>query len=269
MASPFVDWEDIIENFRDANEKLKKYHDPEDLKVFVNTVLGETWEEADHVDDAVDKDTIESRAEVYGADIPEGVLILTAAIDVQDNRFEVEIRGWARDYESWGIYKTEIPGVMIQDEPWNELEEYLSQKLHFEDGRELNIAGFAIDTGGHHTNKVYKWIKKMKTAGLKCYGIKGYAGKAGIPLLHKRTVVEITEEKGGKKYVVDRTVINIIGVDSGKEDITKRLKIMEPGAGYCHFPAEVNRGYDHDYYEGLTSESKVRKRLAAYIKKCG
>lgn len=267
MASPFVEWSEIIENFNDAMDKLKKFHDTKDLQVFVNTVLGETWDETDYVDDKVDEEKLEDTAESYAADIPDGVLILTAAVDVQDDRFEVEIRGWAREYETWGIYKTEIYGELITDEPWDRLEEFLDQTFYYEDGQELNVAGFAIDTGGHFTNKTYKWIKKMKSKGKKCYGVKGYAGKPDIPLIYKKTVVDITEERGKKKVVVDRTLIHILGVDSGKDDIMKRLKIEEAGPGYCHFPKEDGRGYDEEYFKGLTSESQITKKVNGMLKK--
>ena len=105
----------------------------------------------------------------------------------------------------------------------------------------------------------------MKKQGKKCFGIKGYAGKPGIPLLHNRTVVEIKEERKGKEVVVDRTMIQILGVDAGKEDITRRLGISEPGPGYCHFP--VGRGYDQTYYEGLTSEQQMEKKVNGVYKK--
>lgn len=267
LASPFVDWQEIIDNFKEAKERLERFHDPEDMKVFINTVLGETWEETSFVDNEVDENALESRMETYVADIPEGVLLLTAAIDVQDNRFEVEIRGWAREYETWGIYKTEIYGELITDEPWEQLEAYLDQTLYFEDGTGLNIAGFAIDTGGHFTNRTYKWIKKMRGKGKKCYGVKGYAGKPGIPLIYKKTVVDIKEERGNKTVTVDRTMIYILGVDSGKEDITRRLQIKEAGAGYCHFPAGAGRGYDEEYFRGLTSERQINKKVNGVIKK--
>lgn len=266
MASPFVEWQEIIENFQDANEKIKKFHDVEDMKVFVNTVLGEVWEET-ALGEQVSEEMLETRMEMCKADIPEGVLLLTAAVDVQDNRFEVEIRGWARDYETWGIYKTEIYGDLITDEPWEQLEAYLSQTLYFEDGTQLNIAGFAIDTGGHFTNKTYKWIKKMKAAGKKCYGVKGYAGKPDIPLIYKKTIVDIKEEHGGKQIVVDRTLIYIIGVDSGKEDIANRLQIEEAGKGYCHFLQGDGRGYDDEYFKGLTAEHQITKKVNGVIKK--
>ena len=266
MASPFVEWSEIIENFKDADEKVKKFHDVEDLKVFVNTVLGEPWEETS-LGESVSEEVLETRMEVCRADIPEGVLLLTAAVDVQDNRFEVEIRGWARDYETWGIYKTEIYGDLITDEPWNRLEAYLNQPLYFEDGTELNVAGFAIDTGGHFTNRTYKWIKKMRAAGKKCYGVKGYAGKPEIPLIYKKTIVDIKEEHGGKQVVVDRTLIYILGVDAGKEDITNRLQIEESGKGYCHFLQGDGRGYDDEYFKGLTSEHQINKKVNGMIKK--
>jgi phage terminase large subunit GpA-like protein len=267
LASPFVDWEEIIENFKDANERLEKFHDPEDLKVFINTVLGETWDDTKYVDSAVNEDELENKAEHYGADIPEGVLLLTAAVDVQDDRFEVEIRGWARNFESWGIYKTEIYGELFTDEPWDRLEAYLDQTLFFEDGASLGIAAFGIDSGGHYTNRAYKWIKAMRAKGKKCYGLKGYAGKPDIKLIHKRTVVDIKEERNGKQYVVDRTLIYIIGVDSGKEDITNRLTIEEPGPGYCHFPDGNERGYDKAYYRGLTCEKQITKKVNGILKK--
>lgn len=268
MASPWVSWKEIIKDFKDAKAKLDKYHDPNDLKTFINTVLGESWKETELDEESVDDKTLAKRAEHYEADIPDGVLLLTAAVDVQDNRFEIEVRGWARDYETWGIYKTEIYGNLEKSGVWDELEEYLKTTFYFGDGRELNIAATAIDTGGHYTNATYKWIKYMKKKGKRVYGVKGYSQKPDIPLVYKRTKVDIKEEtKNGKEVVVDSTVIHILGVDAGKEDITKRLTIEKPGEGYCHFPSNPGRGYDKEYYEGLTSEHKIDKEVRGVLKK--
>lgn len=274
LASPYIEWVDIIDQFKKATERLEKFHDPEDLKVFINTVLGESWDETQESSDSLDEETIEERAEHYLADIPDGVLLLTAAIDVQDDRFEIEVRGWTRDFESWGIYKKEIYGDLIKQEAWNELEEYLRTTFRFADGRELNIAAFGIDSGGHHTNRVYKWVKLMKKRGKKAYAFKGYAGKPDLELIHKRTVVEIKEKQGDRDVVIDHTVLHIIGVDSGKDDIMHRLEIDVPGEGYCHFPSNAGRGYDHEYYKGLLSERKIVKKVqgrykSVWVKKAG
>ena len=46
----------------------------------------------------------------------------------------------------------------------------------------------------------------------------------------------------------------IVGVDSIKRTLLARLRIEEPGAGYCHFP----EGRDLDYFRGLMSEKPIR-----------
>ena len=82
----------------------------------------------------------------------------------------------------------------------------------------------------------------MTQKGKSVYGIKGYAQKAGIPLVYKVSDVDIKEEtSSGKKVVVDHTKLYTLGVDAGKEDIQNRLVISEPGEGYCHFPSNGGR----------------------------
>lgn len=275
MASPYVEWKEIVDKFLKAKHKADKFHDVEDLKAFINTVLGECWEEGDLDENHVEEKTLMERAEHYHADLPDGVIVLTAAVDVQDNRLEVEVRGWARDYETWGIYKTELYGNPVENQVWADLEEYLKTTFRFKDGRELNIAAVCIDTGGHHTNKTYKWVKSMKKRGKRVDGVKGYAGKDDVYFLHKKTPVVIKDvDKQGKEIIIDRTYIQILGVDAGKEDIMNRLKIEEPGEGYCHFPSNGGRGYDHEYFEGLLSESKIYKKVNGkykyvWVKKSG
>ena len=130
------------------------------------------------------------------------------------------------------------------------------------------MAAAAIDTGGSHTNRVYKWVRYMKKKGKRIYGIKGYTGSNEVPLIYHQTKVDIKEKmKDGKDVVVDSTAIWILGVSSGKDDISNRLKIEEPGEGYCHFPSNQGRGYGQEYYKGLLSESKVTKKVRGVIKK--
>lgn len=264
LASHFIEWGEIVERFKYANERLKDHRDPEELKSFVNTVLGEPFDELDFedVDRKIDDSELLKKTEEYEAELPDGVIVLTAAADVQDNRLEVEVKGWGRDFESWGILKTEIYGKLENDDaPWDALETLLQRKFIFKSGRELGISAFAIDTGGHHTNKVYRWTKSIKGKGVKVYPVKGYANKPNIPLYYKRTAVEIKEEVKGKQVVVDRTVLYIIGVDAGKDDISDRLQIEEPGPGFCHFPSDPESGYDARYFKGLTSEVRIEKKV--------
>lgn len=242
LASPWKHWEEIIREFKEAQHELKVNGDINKMKTWINTTLGETWEERGA---SADDDSLIGRREKYEAEIPDGVLLLTAGVDVQDDRFEIEITGWGRGYESWGVRYDKIFGDMEKDETWDKLEEYLDRELYFASGSGLLIACTCIDTGGHYTTECYKWLKKMEAKNKKIYGIKGMGGP-GIPLIHKVSK--------NNEYKVK---IFILGVDSGKEILMTRLKIEEEGPGYCHFPSNSELGYNETYIKGLNSEQRV------------
>lgn len=101
LASTFCGWKEIVQKFIVAKEQLDQGN-PEGMKVWVNTELGETWEERG---EQVEDTELFNRREIYDAVVPEEVLVLTAGVDVQDDRFEVEIVGWGVGKESWGIYQ--------------------------------------------------------------------------------------------------------------------------------------------------------------------
>ncbi len=85
--SPFTTWVQIVYDWLDA---LK---DPNGLKTFVNTTLGETWEEA--VGEKLDHQVLMDKVVHYTAAVPARVVYLTAGIDSQRNRFEMYVWGWA------------------------------------------------------------------------------------------------------------------------------------------------------------------------------
>ena len=241
-------WQDIIYEWQDANKDRKEYGDTEKLKTFINTVLGEPWEERGK---GADDDSLLARRERYMAEIPNGVLLLTAAVDVQDDRFEVEIVGWGRGYESWGIKYEKLPGNLELDETWDALADYLDKEIFFSSGAGLLIAATCIDTGGHYTTKCYQFLKRMEKRGKLIFGIKGMSrgsSKAGdgIPLLH---MISTNNQYGVKVF--------ILGVDSGKEIVVSRLATVDEGPGYCHFPINRELGYDETYIKGLNSEQRV------------
>ena len=119
MASSWRSWEEIIKDFKNANDDFKNTGSYEALKVFVNTALGESWELRGK---SADDDSLIIRRELYSADLPEGVLLLTAGVDVQDDRFEIEVVGWGKGYESWGIQYHKIYCNPAKQESWEKLE---------------------------------------------------------------------------------------------------------------------------------------------------
>ncbi len=169
--------------------------------------------------------------------------MLTVAIDTQDDRFELEVMGWGLGKESWGIKYMVIHGDLKQEKPWQELSDVLLQTYTTEDGRVLSLACGCMDSGGHFTTEVYKFCKQRYHQ--RIFAIKGQGG--AVPLYKNPSTSNIANAP-----------LIIIGVDEGKNLVYSRLSIEEPGAGYCHFPLEEDRGYNDNYFKGLTAEVKIR-----------
>lgn len=234
LASPWERWETIIKEFKIAKK------DKEKLKTWVNTTLGESWE--DDEGEGTDENTLIKRRETYNAELPDDVLLLTAGIDVQDNRFEIEVVGWGLDKESWGIeYKT-FYGDLGQPAIWNQLDEYLMKTFYYNNGESLRISSACIDSGGHFTDEVYRFVKDKEHR--RIFAIKGYGGDR--PFIGKPS-----------RNTRNKAVLFPIGVDLGKENIFLRLQTEFEGPGYCHFPTEIEKGYDEVYFKGLCSEKRV------------
>ncbi|AKL95004.1 phage terminase GpA [Clostridium aceticum] len=236
LASPWERWETIIKEFKDAKAKGR-----EALKTFVNTYLGESWEDLEG--EVNDEEALIKRRERYGCPVPEGVLLLTAGVDVQDDRLEVEVVGWGVGKESWGIEYKIFYGDPGQDFVWNELDQYLMHEWSFGNGEDVGISCVCIDSGGHYTNEVYKFCKAREHR--RIFAIKGYGGsdKAFI----------------GKPSRSNREKVALfpLGVDKGKELIISRIKVAFEGPGYCHYPIEQEKGYNEEYFKGLCSERRV------------
>ena len=103
------------------------------------------------------------RREYYKADIPDKALLLTAGVDVQDDRLEAEVVGWGIGRESWGIEYRVFMGNPGATQVWHDLDEFLQRQWLYEDGRAIGIAGTCVDSGGHHTQEVYEFTKPRET----------------------------------------------------------------------------------------------------------
>ncbi|UAT29516.1 phage terminase large subunit family protein [Bacillus badius] len=234
LVSPWSSWPEIVRSFlvakRDGNEKLK---------VWMNTVLGESWEEA--ASEQIEPEDLFNRREKYVAEVPDPVKILTAAVDTQDDRFEIEVIGWGSGKESWGIEYHVIRGDLKQNKIWDELDEYLSRTWTKRDGKRFGIACTCMDSGGHFTQEVYRFTKRRESR--RIYAIKGKSAKKGdyVPL-----VAGYSRPRPIKALLVS------LGVNDGKARLMSNLRIEEPGPNYCHFPE--GKGYGPDYFSGITAE---------------
>lgn len=244
FCSPWMSWEKIAIEFCEAG------NDPEKLQVVFNTRLGKLWEDRG---DLMDEDVLLARREDYGTradnspvELPDGVLLLTCAVDVQDNRLEYEVAGYGKYFESWGIKRGFIMGDPNQDEVWDRLDAVIDRVYYFKNNHGLAISITLVDSGGHCTQSVYEQCRKRQYKHV--FAIKGKAGSDGIPYIRPATKVPIRDNKKITCWLYT------IGVDAGKSAIMNGLKKTTPGAGYYHFPANPDAGYDATYFAGLLSE---------------
>ena len=238
FMSPWSDWRDICHQF------LKAQDDPELLKVFKNTVLGEVWEQ--HVKSGL-SETLYDRREHYDAEIPTGVLVLTMGVDTQDNRLEYEVVGWDRNAQSWGIERGIIPGRADAPGVWKEIDSLLDKEWELKNGMRMKILASFIDSGGHFTQEVYRECAKRQSK--RIWAIKGEAGEGKQ---YCRPMKRNPDRTEGMKF--------IISVDEGKSGIMYEAGVDEPGPNYMHFPIDYRRGYDEEYFKGLISEQMVVHR---------
>lgn len=237
FSSPWLSWEKIALEFQNS------YRDPEKLKVVYNTLFGESFEDRTGRQDEAE---VEARAEEYEAELPDGVLVLTCAVDTQDDRLEYEVVGHGWHKETWGIRYGVLPGDPDLDFVWEQLDEVIDKTYYFKNGRGLRISITLVDSGGNKTQSVYKHTRDRLSK--RVFSVKG-RGTEGVPFIDKASTVYIGGDKGKKCWLY------IIGVDAGKAEIMNAVQVQTAGPRYMHFPK--GRGYDSKYYRGLLSERLV------------
>lgn len=243
LYSTFSSMADMATAYIDAKQ------DPsgEKMKAFLNTRLAEAYEERDGEIDA--SDLIELQDSYDTSAIPEEVLLLVAAVDVQKNRLELEIKGYgigadtdSEKYsvpQSWGIDYLQLDGDPALPTVWDDLKTLLSQTFQTPSGRQLRISVTAVDTG-YLAHRVYRFVRQNPRRGF--VAVKG-ASTPGKPIITKPT-------NAGDPPVKLWT----IGTETAKDSIANRLELKDKTRpGFCHF----GKHYPESYFKQLRSEKPV------------
>ena len=245
FSSPWLTWAEIMREWLEARGI------PSRENVVYNTRFGLSYKLAGYYDD---ENVFLERREDYPAELPDGVLLLTAAVDVQANRLEYEIAGWGEDFERWGILREIVRGEPNQLSTWRSLDDVLDRTFHFANGVPQKVARTFIDSG-YSTTTVYDYCKANVRRGR--FAIKGRAGM-GLPLLYQYG----NPKKAG-------ILLTILGVDNGKQEVMSNLGITTTGAGFMHYPRDDEfvgkRGYDATYFKGLISEHKIVRKSGGIL----
>jgi len=242
MLSTFtaVTLQSMVESWIDANGKGK-----DSIRVFINTKLAEGWEDRGA---RVDPQGFMARREDYGpgVEVPAGAVALTCGIDVQGNRFELQVIGWGAADERWVIDYRVIDGSPKMPETWELVLQAIGRKYRHASGVELPIHITFIDSG-HEAEAVYNFVLKYQTRRIHCS--KGYGGKTGDPIIGKAS-----PPRGSR-----RVPLYPINVDDAKRNIMSSLDMKLPGPSYCHFPLHLDT-VDEEYFSMLVAEHEETVR---------
>ncbi len=241
LCSPWVELRDLVSDFVEANRKKDK----SGLQEFVNLKLGEPWHEDEADLELWSK--LSERREFYPHEgLPKEIKMLTCGVDVQQDRLEATVFGWAKDYESFGIRHCQFFGDPKLAETWTALDSLLIENFLTEDGRELRIACTFVDSGdGSMTDTVYQYTKAREKG--RVFAIKG-ASTPEKPLVSNPTQ--------NNRY---RAHLFVLGVDAGKRLVRHRLEVQDIGPAFVHFPRGRDDGFTEEYFKQLTAEIFVRK----------
>lgn len=246
LVSLFSTWGKMAEEFLDAKG------DPETLRVWVNTALGQTWED-DQTGEQLDWMDLYERREPYSfGEVPdERICYVGATVDTQDDRFEICVKGWAPGEESWNLDYFAIAFAAAADEhetkqslshAFDELDRWMcTAEYRHPSGNKLPLRYVIWDSAGHLTEEVYKMARRSKCRVLRV--IKGHNGK-DAPLLP-------TKPKKVKPHSVH---LWTVGVNRAKDAISRRLQLVDDGP-IVHFSED----FTQDYFEGLCAEAREER----------
>jgi phage terminase large subunit GpA-like protein len=230
---------------------ITKWHqevknDPPRLKVWVNTALAESFVEDR---DMPKEGAVMARAEVYGPKVPMAACVLTAGVDVQKDRVEVELVAWGPGQESWTMTWRQIYGLPGEPSIWRTLDEFLHEPWLHESGWRMHVTATCIDSGDN-TEAVYNYVKQYRRAHHnRLWPTKGFSTPG-------RALVSPPSYKNKAKVP-----LVMIGSDTARDVFYGRVKIPAPGPGFVH----THAGLPAEYYTQLLSEVKVGKYKAGKL----
>lgn len=241
-VTPFRSLSDCVAEWLEAQDR------PEALRAWYNNWAGLSFSGVAE-EDLTAAEVIHARRYQWWPDsatwrVPQAASILIAAVDIQDNRLEAKVKAYAPGYESWRIDARIFAGSPSDPAVWDQLDEYLQQEWLHESGTKLRIAGVGVDTGGHHTQEAYRFLRQRITR--RVFGLKG-ASDPMAPLVRM---------SWPSKQQRRQVPLLIVGTTTAKNDIHAFMKIDEPGPGYLHLPLTM----DYERCSQLTSEKPIDQR---------
>lgn len=242
----WLSWESMAREWLEAKER-EHAGDLQPLRTFINTRLAETWEET--AEKLIANDLHARAAQIPLRVVPASALLLLAFADVQDDRFELGVWGFAEGGdEMYTVDHLVIPANPGLEGDWHKLDAALAAKYPHAAGGSIGIEAAAVDTGGHYTHDVYRFVRRMPSW-RKIAATKG-VDRPGMPILGKASPVDVNWRGGVIKHGVK---LWAVGVNAAKDLLFARIR-----AGRVHLSHEL----PIEWFEQLAAEHRIEQRTA-------
>lgn len=211
-------------------------------KVIVQTLFTETWQ--DDEDAKPEWKEIADRREVWKA-LPNGIVWLTAGVDVHPDRLEATVEGWGRSEECWTLEHHVLSGDPREPEVWGRLEAALYGPRTRQDGCTPRLIAVGVDTGHPPTQRqAYAFIRPRQSKNW--FALKG-SSQVEAPIIVRPK----------KSSTVDRVKLLTVGTNRVKGLIYDRSAIVppkEPGSQIMPGTMHFHRDLSDVYFQQLLSE---------------
>ena len=231
-----------------VTEFYKAKSDKEKLQTFVNTKLGQPWDNDNG--ERIEWEDLGRRREMYpNGKMPDWVVYVTAGVDTQDDRYEGRVWGWGAGKECALINRFILYGDPASQVLLDKVALRLNQSYPRNDGIVLSIGTTCWDSGGHYSDTVYSMSKKLGL--FRVVPIKG-ANMYGKP------IANFPRKRSNKGVYLTE-----VGTDNAKELIMAMMRTQPsvdtrtPGA--IHLPLNDSICDDTELQQ-LTSERKLPTR---------
>ena len=238
-----------------AEKKLIAEHEynmgkPEKMITYVNSSEGMPYE---YKGDGATTDDLKDHGLDYDlGTVPEGGLILTAGVDVQEDRLELIVRAWGRDDKSWLVDRQKFYGNIsdAKSPAWDALSNALSVQYQCANGRFLMIEKTSMDSG-YLSENVYKFVRlRKKTIAVKGVSI-DFGTREIFAIPRKIDIRSKAKRPKSDKYGVQSYPV---GTQKAKTQISDWLSLSGRPTAVFFWPANTDDVNLDDYLTELTNE---------------
>lgn len=289
----FTSWTKLARDLREAEIAWEDRQDESLLRSFYNVKGGKNYRSQLSGERAIDaKELVRRRESGWRVGtVPRGPKVLLAQVDVQHDRFEVAILGFAAGRETWVVDRFAITvlddgitGVQpfVHKEHWKALLPLFDRKVPMVEGVQVNvdrgeviepgrivghapILGVAVDTGGSDKSG------DQATEGAKFFFAAAVAlgvherritllkggSKPTAPLMPAGQFADQKIKGGAKRRSARLWIPNVYRI---KNIIDARLRRTEPGPGYIHLPGDLGMEYVEEIAAEELVDGKWKKR---------